>query len=122
MHYFQSYFILPLFLGQIGLNYPPGGRLVAPPEGEYPMDLVENHLHLCLIWESRLWPSFSKISALFAELFHFTDSFGAKSAQNYAFNYCNMLTSGGCHGNVYDLAPFMYGTRDTQGLPAPTIP
>ena len=90
--------------------------------GKYPRDLLGNQLNLCLVWESRFWPIFAKIGGFFAELFNFIDSSGAKYVQNYSLNHCNMLTSGGCHGNVYDLAPLMCGTRDIQGLLVPTIP
>ena len=82
MHYSQSYFMLPLFWGQIGLNYPP------PPvadwgchqRGKYPRDILGNQLNLCLIWHLYILAKFQKdTGALFVELFHVTLFSGAKS-------------------------------------------
>ena len=66
------YLIVPLFLGQIFLNYPLVADWGRQERGKYPGNLLGNPMNMCLVWESICGQSLVKINALFAELFNCT--------------------------------------------------
>ena len=46
MHYSKKYFILPLFWGQVRLNYPLVADWGRHQRVKYPMNILGNQLHM----------------------------------------------------------------------------